>query len=125
MDQITKYKIADKQFKSRAEQLSKLDSAAQQKHEIGIVAAALESATNDKNWLLIEKLAALLIKARESQLKAKKEVGQLVDLEKFKQDILGPICDSIADRVQEFCPEKFEDIMDAIEIDIHRIIGGK
>lgn len=122
-NQITKYQIADAGFRQRAEQLAKLDSLTLYKMEAGVVSAILEDAVNSKNWLLVEKLTALLVKCRESELKAKKETGRLVDVEELKQKIIGPLSDCIANRVQEFCPTHFEDIIDAIEIDIKTIFG--
>jgi len=65
-----RYHLANQAFGERAEMLSRLDDASQQKREIGIIAAALESATNEKNWNLVERLGLLLMKYRESQLKA-------------------------------------------------------
>ena len=72
MDERIRYKLADKAFNRRAVLLSRLDDAAEQRREIGIVAAALESATNEKNWPLVERLAAVLLKLRESQQKARR-----------------------------------------------------
>ena len=106
---------------SRARNCYGLDDASQQKREIGIVAAALESATNEKNWNLVERLGLLLMKYRESQLKAKKDAETLVDMDRFRYSILNPLLDAITNRIKEALPDSYENIIDLIEQDLKGI----
>jgi len=121
MDERIKYKIADKAFNRRAALLARLDDASEQRREIGIVAAALESATNEKNWPLVERLAAVLLKLRESQQKARERAQELVDVLQFRTTVLTPLLNSIVARLQENLPDNFERVVDLIESDIRRV----
>lgn len=121
MDQRVRYRLADRAFNRRAEMLSRLDDATEQRREIGIVAAALESATNEKNWPLVEKLGSLLMKYRESQQRARKENEELVDVAKFRYAVLVPLLDAIAARLKEALPDDFERVIDLIESDVRGI----
>lgn len=119
-DERIRYKIADRAFNRRAQLLSRLGDPSEQKREIGICAAALECATNEKNWPLVEKLGLLLMKYRESQLKARKEADELVDMSKFRAYVLGPFLDAVVGRIKEALPDSYEDIIDGIEADLRR-----
>ncbi len=121
MDERIRYKIADRAFARRAALLSRLDDGAQQAREIGLAAAALESAINEKSWGLAEKLATLLMRLRESQHKTRKDSEQLVDIDKFRHSILSPLLDAIANRLKEFLPDDFERIVDLIESDVRAV----
>lgn len=121
MDQRVRYKLSDKAFNRRAELLSRLDDAAEQKRECGILAAALESAANQQDWNLVERLTLALNRIRESQQKAKERSGELVDVTQFRHTILAPLLDAIAGRIQEALPEKYEETIDLILNDIHGV----
>ena len=100
--------------------LSRLDDAAEQRRKIGIVAAALESATNEKNWPLVERLAAVLLKLRESQQKAGVR-QELVDVLEFRTHVLTPLLNCITARLQQALPDDFERMVDLIESDLRGI----
>ncbi len=121
MDQRIRYKLADKAFNRRAELLSRLDDAAEQKRECGILAAALESATNQRDWNLVERLTLALNRIRESQQKAKERSGELVDVAQFRHAVLVPLLDAITARLQAALPDDFERTIDLIESDLRGI----
>jgi hypothetical protein len=120
MDQRVKYKISDRKFNRRAEVLSRLDDAAEQRREIGICCAALEQATNEKNWPLVERLTQVLLKLRESQQKARERAQELVDVVQFRNAVLTPLLNCIAARLQAALPN-YEETMDLIEADLRGI----
>ena len=121
MDQRVRYKLSDKAFNRRATMLSRLDDASEQRREIGIVAAALESATNQQCWALVERLTMVLLKLRESQQKARKDAEELVDIGKFRHAVLNPLLDAIVDRIKEALPDDYENVIDMIESDLKTI----
>jgi hypothetical protein len=120
MDAKAKYKLADKALSRRAAMLSKLDDASEQRREIGIVAAGLEEAVNQKNWGMVERMTVCLLKLRESQDRAKRGAEEVVDLAKFNL-ILNGVLDCVCNRIKQFLPDDYPDVIDLIEADLKQV----
>jgi hypothetical protein len=121
MDERVKYKIASQKDAKRAALLSRLDDCASQQRECGILALGIERALGKEDWCMVERLALALNRIRESQQKARERAGELVDMAKFKVQVLDPLITIITQRIQQHCPDDCEDIVDAIADDWDRL----
>jgi hypothetical protein len=119
-DAKAKYKLADRALRRRAVTLSTLDDASEQRREIGLIAAGLEDAVNQKNWGMAERMTLCLVKLRESQDRARKQNEEVVDLQKFNE-ILNRVLDCVANRIKEAIPDSHLEVIDLIESDLRQI----